>query len=128
MKIFTFILSLFMISHIKVPVFSSEQTLEEEIKEAFSEYPFKCNPQGSTPEMAACVWIDLIKSDRKLREELNNPDLFTKWLEVRNKICDHFQEKMYANGTIKQLTRPGCGLRVNKEIQKYCITGDPTCG
>jgi len=54
--------------------------------------------------------------------------LFTKWLEVRNKICDHFQEKMYASGTIKQLTRPGCGLRVNKEIQKYCITGDPTCG
>ena len=78
--------------------------------------------------MAACIWIDLIKSDRKLREELNNPDLFAKWLEVRNKICNHFQEKMYAGGTIKQLTRPGCSLRVNKEIQKYCITGDPTCG
>ncbi len=122
------ILGTLLISQLKTPVFSNELSLEDEIKEAFTDYPFKCNPEGSTPEIAACIWIDLIKSDRKLRKELNNPDLFSNWVEVRSKICNHFQEKMYGGGTVKQITRPGCGLRVNKEIQKYCITGDPSCG
>ena len=122
------ILGILLVSQLKMPVFSNELTLEEEIKEAFTDYPFKCNPEGSTPEIAACIWIDLIKSDRKLKKELNNPDLFSNWVEVRSKICNHFQEKMYEGGTVKQITRPDCGLRVNEEIQKYCITGDPSCG
>ncbi len=122
------ILGILLVSQLKMPVFSNELTLEEEIKEAFTDYPFKCNPEGSTPELAACIWIDLIKSDRKLKKELNNPDLFSNWVEVRSKICNHFQEKMYEGGTVKQITRPDCGLRVNEEIQKYCITGDPSCG
>ena len=105
-----------------------EDTLEEEITKAFENYPFECNPEGSTPEIAACAWIDLIKSDRKLREELNNRELYEEWVTARNKMCNFFQDKLYAGGTIRQITRPGCALRVNNEVQKYCITGDPTCG
>ena len=107
---------------------ANEISLEEEIKEAFENYPFKCNPEGSTPEMAACIWIDLIKSDRALRRELDDLDTFKGWVKFRDKVCNHFQNKLYANGTIKQMTRPGCAIRVNSEIQKYCITGDPSCG
>lgn len=32
--------------------------------------------RGFYSRNGSCVWIDLIKSDRKLREDLNNPDLF----------------------------------------------------
>ena len=39
---------------------------KEEIEDAFENYPFECNPQGSTPEIEACVCIDLIKSHRDL--------------------------------------------------------------
>ena len=107
---------------------SDELSLEDEIKEAFKDYPFKCNPEGSTSEIAACSWIELIKSDRALKKELNNPTLFKNWVKARGEICNHFQNKMYSGGTIRQITRPNCAVRVNNEIQKYCITGDPTCG
>ena len=126
-KIFLLFLPLFL-SALTHPSHTNEISLEEEIKEAFKDYPFKCNPEGSTPEMAACIWIDLIKSDRALRKELNDPILYREWVSSRNKICNHFQDKMYAGGTVRQLTRPGCALRVNSEIQKYCIISDPSCG
>ena len=109
-------------------ILSNELTLEEEINAAFKDYPFECNIEGSTPEIAACVWIDLIKSDRALRKELNDESLYKEWIKSRNRVCNHFQEKLYSGGTIRQITRPGCALRVNSEIQKYCLTGDPTCG
>ena len=127
MKSFLFFLPLFL-SVISNVSYSNEISLEDEIKDAFKEYPFECNPEGSTPEMAACIWIDLIKSDRALRKELNDPILYQEWVSARNKICNYFQDKMYAGGTVRQLTRPGCSLRVNSEIQKYCIIDDPTCG
>ena len=72
---------------------ANEISLEEEIKEAFENYPFKCNPEGSTPEMAACIWIDLIKSDRALRRELDDLDTFKGWVKFRDKVCNHFQNK-----------------------------------
>lgn len=127
MKSFLFFLPLFL-SVISNVSYSNEISLEDEIKDAFKEYPFECNPEGSTPEMAACIWIDLIKSDRALRKELNDPILYQEWVSARNRICNYFQDKMYAGGTVRQLTRPGCSLRVNSEIQKYCIIDDPTCG
>ncbi len=127
MKLFILFLFIFFPT-IKEPAFSNELTLEEEINNAFVNYPFKCNEEGSTPEIAACVWIDLIKSDRALREELNDKALYSGWIKYRDQLCNHFQNKMFAGGTIRQITRPSCAIRVNKEIQKYCITGDPTCG
>ena len=123
LSIFTFLILLN-----NLPTFSNEMSLEEEIEEAFENYPFKCNPEGSTPEIAACTWIELIKSDRALKKELNNVELFNDWKHSRNKVCNYFQDKLYSGGTIRQITRPGCSIRVNKEVQKYCITGDPSCG
>ncbi len=127
LKIFALIVSLsFLFNPIQLK--ASELSLEEEIKKAFENYPFECDQNGSTPEIAACVWIDLIKSDRKLRKEINNLELYTRWTKARNELCNYFQEKLYSGGTIRQITRPGCALRVNNEVQKYCLTGDPTCG
>ena len=123
-----FILSFFTFSGNELQIHSNELSLEDEIKEAFKDYPFKCNPEGSTPEIAACAWIELIKSDRDLKKELNDESLYKQWVESRNKVCNHFQDKLYSGGTVRQITRPGCAIRVNNEIQKYCITGDPTCG
>ncbi len=123
-----FILSFFTFSRNELKIHSNELSLEDEINEAFKDYPFKCNPEGSTPEIAACAWIELIKSDRDLKKELNDESLYKQWVESRNKVCNHFQDKLYSGGTVRQITRPGCAIRVNNEIQKYCITGDPTCG
>ena len=128
MKFLFSIFFFFAFSDIGSPLFSNELSLEEEIKDAFKDYPFKCNPEGSTPEIAACTWIELIKSDRALKKELNDKTLFNEWTKSRNKVCNHFQDKMYSGGTIRQITRPACAIRVNSEVQKYCITGDPTCG
>ena len=127
MKIFFWIVS-FSFLFYPLKFVAGDISLEEEIKTAFEDYPFECNRNGSTPEMAACVWIELIKSDRKLRQELNNKELFSRWTKARNELCNYFQDKMYSGGTIRQITRPGCAIRVNKEIQKYCLKGDPTCG
>ena len=123
-----FILSFFTFSGDELQILSNELSLEDEIKEAFKDYPFKCNPEGATPEIAACAWIELIKSDRALKKELNNEPLYKEWVNSRNKVCNHFQDKLYSGGTIRQITRPSCAIRVNNEIQKYCITGNPTCG
>tara|TARA_B100000886_G_scaffold199716_1_gene137722 strand:+ start:508 stop:894 length:387 start_codon:yes stop_codon:yes gene_type:complete len=128
MKLILLLSSFFFIATTSLSLYADEDTLEEEITKAFENYPFKCNPEGSTPEIAACAWIDLIKSDRDLREELNDRHLYEKWITARNEICNFFQDKLYAGGTIRQITRPGCALRVNNEVQKYCLTGDPTCG
>ena len=128
MRLFFLISSSLIMANPLLPIHTNELSLEDEIKEAFEDYPFECNQEGSTPEIAACVWIDLIKSDRALRKEINNPRLYKEWISVRNKMCNFFQDKLYAGGTISQITRPGCALRVNDEIQKYCLTGDPTCG
>ena len=128
MKLILLISSFFFVANTSLSLYANEDTLEEEITKAFENYPFECNPEGSTPEIAACAWIDLIKSDRALREELNNRDLYEKWITARNEMCNFFQDKLYAGGTIRQITRPGCALRVNNEVQKYCLTGDPTCG
>ena len=67
-----FIFSFFLFTRNELQILSDELSLEDEIKEAFKDYPFKCNPEGSTPEMAACAWIELIKSDRDLKKELND--------------------------------------------------------
>ena len=128
MKLILLLSSFFFVANTSLSLYANEDTLEEEITKAFENYPFECNPEGSTPEIAACAWIDLIKSDRALREELNNRDLYEKWITARNEMCNFFQDKLYAGGTIRQITRPGCALRVNNEVQKYCLTGDPTCG
>ena len=128
MKLILLLSSFFFVANTSLSLYAGEDTLEEEITKAFENYPFECNPEGSTPEIAACAWIDLIKSDRALREELNDRDLYEKWITARNEMCNFFQDKLYAGGTIRQITRPGCALRVNNEVQKYCLTGDPTCG
>jgi len=128
MKLILLLSSFFFVANTSLSLYADEDTLEEEITKAFENYPFECNPEGSTPEIAACAWIDLIKSDRALREELNDRDLYEKWITARNEMCNFFQDKLYAGGTIRQITRPGCALRVNNEVQKYCLTGDPTCG
>ena len=65
MKSLLLLLTLFL-SVISNPSYPNEISLEDEIKKAFKDYPFKCNPEGSTPEIAACAWIELIKSDRAL--------------------------------------------------------------
>ena len=128
MKLILLLSSFFFVANTSLFLYADEDTLEEEITKAFENYPFECNPEGSTPEIAACAWIELIKSDRALREELNDRDLYEKWIKARNEMCNFFQDKLYAGGTIRQITRPGCALRVNNEVQKYCLTGDPTCG
>ena len=128
MKLILLLSSFFFVANTSLFLYADEDTLEEEITKAFENYPFECNPEGSTPEIAACAWIDLIKSDRALREELNDRDLYEKWITARNEMCNFFQDKLYAGGTIRQITRPGCALRVNNEVQKYCLSGDPTCG
>ena len=115
MKLFILFLFIFFPT-IKEPAFSNELTLEEEINNAFVNYPFKCNEEGSTPEIAACVWIDLIKSDRALREELNDKALYSGWIKYRDQLRNHFQNKML-RGDYRQITRPSCAIRVNKEIQ-----------
>ena len=98
MKIFALIVSLsFLFNPIQLK--ASELSLEEEIKKAFENYPFECDQNGSTPEIAACVWIDLIKSDRKLRKEINL-ELYTRWTKARNELCGFFKKNYILVGQL----------------------------
>ena len=103
MKYFFLIASLLFLTNTVTIVKANEISLEEEIKQAFENYPFQCNLEGSTPEIAACYWIELIKSDRALREELSDKEMYEGWVKYRGEVCNFFQNKMYAGGTIRQI-------------------------
>ena len=107
---------------------SEELTLEETIKKSMKNYPFECNPAGNMPEIRACAAIQTIKSDYLLRKEINNDDLFGRWTSVRHEMCNHFMDKQFRGGSIRPTMVLGCEIRLNSEVQKFCLTGDPTCG
>ena len=70
-----------------------------------------------------------ISSDWELKKELNNDALWEQWRKVRGRVCYHYQNKFFGQGTVKPLMTISCEQRLNSEIKRYCITGeDKQCG
>ena len=110
-------------------VIAEDQTFESWKESHFKNYPFECVPTGATPEYTRCASEDLLKSDWELKKELNNDKLWEQWRKVRGKVCYHYQNKFFGQGTVEPLMTISCEQRLNSEIKRYCITGeDKQCG
>ena len=119
-------LALLMISF---PASADNHNFESWKESHFENYPFECVPKGSTPEYTRCASEDLLKSDWELKKELNNDELWEQWRKVRGRVCYHYQNKFFGQGTVKPLMTISCQQRLNSEIKRYCITGeDKQCG
>ncbi len=89
----------------------------------------KCNEYGSMHEMAQCLYDELNKEDEALRTEFNNDELWKSWMKARRGVCHHIKEKQFRGGSIRPLMKASCELRLNGEMQKFCLDGeDKTCG
>ena len=115
---------------IMAPSLIAEDKDFESWKEShFENYPFECVPTGSTPEYTRCASEDLLKGDWELKKELNNDELWKQWRKVRGRVCYHYQNKFFGQGTVKPLMTISCEQRLNSEIKRYFITGeDKQCG
>ena len=89
----------------------------------------KCNEYGSMHEMAQCLYDELYKEDEVLRTEFNNDELWKSWMKARRGVCHHIKERQFRGGSIRPLMKASCELRLNREMQKFCLDGeDKTCG
>tara|TARA_B100000700_G_scaffold307404_1_gene383800 strand:+ start:55 stop:408 length:354 start_codon:yes stop_codon:yes gene_type:complete len=89
----------------------------------------KCKEDGSMIEMAQCHYDQLFKEDHALRKEFNNDELWRKWIEAREGVCHHIKERQFRGGSIRPLMKASCELRLNEEMQKFCLDGkDKKCG
>ena len=95
----------------------------------FKNYPFECVEDGATPEYTRCFAEKLNKYDWKLRKELNDDKLWNQWRDVRGKVCYHYKNKHFGQGTIKPLMTLSCEMRLNTEVKRFCLSGkDKKCG
>ena len=108
---------------------AEDQTFEIWKESHFENYPFECVEDGVTPEYTRCAVEKLLKSDWELKKELNNDELWEQWRKARGGICYHYQNKFFGQGTVKPLMTIRCEMRLNSEVERYCITGeDKQCG
>mgnify|MGYP001167940925 CR=1 FL=1 len=90
---------------------------------------YKCKEDGSDNQMAQCLYDKLNKEDEALRTEFNNDELWKKWRDAREGVCHHIKERQFRGGSIRPLMKASCELRLNSEMQKFCLNGeDKTCG
>ena len=95
----------------------------------FKNYPFECVEDGATPEYTRCFAEKLNKYDWELRKELNDDKLWNQWRDVRGKVCYHYKNKHFGQGTIKPLMILSCEMRLNTEVKRFCLSGeDKKCG
>ena len=98
-------------------------------KKQFENYPFECVEDGATPEYTRCYAEKLNKYDWELRKEFNDDELRKEWRNVRGKVCYHYKNKHFGQGTIKPLMTLSCEMRLNTEVKRYCLNGeDKKCG
>ncbi len=108
---------------------SESQDFERWKESHFENYPFECVEDGKTQEYTRCAMESLLKSDWKLKKELNNDKLWEQWRKARGGVCYHYQNKSFGQGTVKPLMTISCQMRLNDEVKRYCITGkDKQCG
>ena len=108
---------------------ANDHSFESWNKKQFENYPFECVEDGATPEYTRCYAEKLNKYDWELRKELNNDELWNKWRDVRGKVCYHYKNKHFGQGTVKPLMTLSCEMRLNTEVKRYCISGeDKRCG
>ena len=89
----------------------------------------KCKEDGSMHEMAQCLYDKLNKEDEALRTEFNNDELWKKWIDAREGVCNHIKERQFRAGSIRPVMKATCELRLNSEMQKFCVTAkDKECG
>ena len=95
----------------------------------FENYPFECVEDGVTGEYTRCFAEKLNKYDWELRQELNDDKLWNEWRDARGKICYHYKNKHFGQGTIKPLMTLSCEMRLNTEVKRFCLSGqDKQCG
>ena len=120
-----------LLAALALPTFvnAEDQTFESWKESHFENYPFECVEDGSTPEYTRCEVERLLKSDWELKKELNDDVLWEQWRKARGRICYHYQNKFFGQGTVKPLMSTACQQRLNSEVKRYCITGeDKQCG
>ena len=89
----------------------------------------KCKEDGTMNQMAQCFYDQLSKEDRALRKEFNNAELWKLWLKARRGVCNHIKERQFRAGSIRPVMKATCELRLNSEMQKFCVTAkDKECG
>tara|TARA_A100001035_G_C27588076_1_gene410701 strand:- start:68 stop:448 length:381 start_codon:yes stop_codon:yes gene_type:complete len=95
----------------------------------FENYPFECVEDGVTGEYTRCYSEKLNKYDWELRKELNDDKLWNEWRNVRARVCYHYKNKHFGQGTIKPLMTLSCEMRLNTEVKRFCLSGeDKKCG
>ena len=92
---------------------------------ANSEY---CPPGNTLEQMSYCASSRLEESDYYLKQKLDNDELFEKWRNSRDAICDHVTKERFNGGSLRPMMTEGCRERLNSEAQRFCLTGDPQCG
>ena len=123
-----FITLLFLIPY-QAKLKAHDHNFESWNNKQFENYPFECVEDGATPEYTRCSAEKLNKYDWELRKEINDDKLWNEWRKARNRICYHYQDKFFGQGTVKPLMTISCEQRLNSEIKRYCITGeDKQCG
>ena len=114
---------------LNIPLEADDHSFEDWNKKQFENYPFECVEDGTTPGYTRCYAEKLNKYDWELRKELNDDELWKQWREVRGKVCYHYKNKHFGQGTVKPLMTLSCEMRLNSEVKRYCISGqDKQCG
>tara|TARA_B100000212_G_scaffold323459_1_gene283562 strand:- start:178 stop:561 length:384 start_codon:yes stop_codon:yes gene_type:complete len=114
---------------LNIPLEADDHSFEDWNKKQFENYPFECVEDGATPEYTRCYAEKLNKYDWDLRKELNDDELWNNWRDVRGKVCYHYKNKHFGQGTVKPLMTLSCEMRLNTEVKRYCISGeDKRCG
>ena len=117
------------VMHINFDDINPTANFESWNKKQFENYPFECVEDGATPEYTRCYAEKLNKYDWELRKEFNDDELWKEWRNVRGKVCYHYKNKHFGQGTIKPLMTLSCEMRLNTEVKRYCLNGeDKKCG
>ena len=128
MKVKIFLIN-FLLIFIQPNIVAHDHTFESWNENQFKNNPFECKETGATPEYTRCLAEKLNKMDWGLREELGDDELWEKWREARGKVCYHYKNKHFGQGTVKPLMTISCEMRLNSEVERYCISGeDKQCG
>ena len=123
------VITLLFLGLFQAKIKADEHNFESWNNKQFENYPFECVENGSTPEYTRCYAEKLNKYDWELRKELNNDKLWKEWIDVRGKVCYHYKNKHFGQGTIKPLMTLSCEMRLNAEVKKFCLSGeDKQCG
>ena len=103
---------------------ADDHNFESWNKKQFENNPFECVQDGKTQEYTRCYAEKLNRYDWELRKEFNNDKLWNDWREVRGKVCYHYKNKHFGQGTIKPLMTLSCEMRLNTEVKRFCLSGE----